>query len=348
VHTEERSESKISKTALWVAAARAVGAREPDPVVRNPDYLAERLLGDPAALGLQHPVVDALTQSYDEAMKNVEVVGNVRFMLVRTRFIDAALERAIADGATQVVILGAGFDSHAYRFQTLLAGVRVFEVDRPATLAFKRQRVGAAFGDPPANLTYAAIDFAREDLPTGLARYGHDRSRRTFFIAEGLLMYLPEEAVRSTFAFVASHAPGSSVVFDFFYAPMVAMMAALKTANVPPAAKAYVNRFLSLIQDEPWQSGLPVDGEREYLGGLGLALREVLPVGGEESIKRYLTKSDGTQLGAQALAEAMARAPAFARPPGQPGDAAASPALAERMREQQRTMRYQLAEAVVP
>src|SRR5262249_25067193 len=156
----------------------------------------------------------------------------VRMMMVRTRFIDAALERAIADGATQVVILGAGFDSHAYRFEQALAGARVFEVDRPVTQALKRQRVQAAFGDPPANLTYAAVDFAREDLPTGLARYGHDRSRRTFFIAEGLLMYLPEEAVRSTLAFVASHAPGSSVVCDYFYAPMVAMIAALKTADL--------------------------------------------------------------------------------------------------------------------
>ena len=203
------------------------------------------------------------------------------------------------------------------------------------------------FGNPPANLTFAAIDFANEDLSTGLARYGHDRSRRTFCIAEGLLMYLPQESVRSTLAFVASHAPGSNVVFDFFYAPMVAMMAALKTANVPPAAKAYVNRFLSLIEDEPWQSGLPVGGEREYLGGFGLALREVLAVGGEESIKRYLTKTDGTQLGAQALAEAAARMAAQFRPPGPTGDATAQ-AFAERIRDQQRLMAYQLADAVVP
>jgi len=347
MQTTERPEPKISKTAIWVAAARAVGARDPDPATRNPDALAERLLGDPAALALQHPVVDALTQSYDEAMKNAEVVGNVRFMTVRTRFIDAALERAIADGATQVVILGAGLDSHAYRFQELLASTRVFEVDRPATQAFKRQRVAEACGDPPANLTYAAIDFAKEDLPAGLARYGHDPSLRTFFIAEGLLMYLPEPAVRSTLAFVASHASGSSMVFDFFYAPMVEKIAMLKTAVLPPIAKAYVDRFLSMIQDEPWQSGLPVDGEREYLRDLGLTLREVLPVGGEESIKRYLTKADGTQVGGQALAEGMARMAAQLKAAGQSAPAAAPLALAERMREQQRLMAYQLADAVV-
>ena len=90
-------------------------------------------------------------------------------MTVRTRFIDEALERAIAGGATQVVILGAGFDSHAYRCQELLADVRVFEVDRPATQALKQQRVNDVLGGPPANLTYVAIDFQHEDLPDVLA-----------------------------------------------------------------------------------------------------------------------------------------------------------------------------------
>jgi methyltransferase (TIGR00027 family) len=345
-----RPTPKISKTAIWVAAARAVGAREPDPAARNPDYLAEPLLGDPAKLALEHPVVHALSQSYDEAMKNAEVVSNVRFMTVRTRFIDAALERAIGEGATQVVILGAGLDSHAYRCQELLAGARVFEVDRPATQVLKQQRVDEALGGPPANLTYAAIDFEHEDLPGGLARYSYDRSRRTFFIMEGVVMYLPAQAVRATLAFVASHPPGSSVVFDFFYTPVIDKIAQLKTLDMPAAAKAYANRFLSMIQDEPWLSGLPVDGEREYLDELGLALREVLQVGGEESVKRYLTKADGTQLGAQALAEAMARMAASLKASGRgPGESPQEQqAFAERMREQQRTMAYQLADAVVP
>ena len=113
--------AKISRTSIFVAAGRAVGAREPDPSVRNPDYLAEKLLGDPSTLDLDHPAVRALSLSYDDAMKDVEVVSNVRMMTIRTRFIDAALERAIAGGATQVVILGAGFDSHAYRCRELLA-----------------------------------------------------------------------------------------------------------------------------------------------------------------------------------------------------------------------------------
>ena len=331
----------ISKTSIYVAAGRAVGAREPDASARNPDYLAEKLLGDPAALNVDHPAVRALSLPYGEAMKDGEVIGIVRAMMVRTRFIDEALERAIAGGATQVAILGAGFDSHAYRFRELLAPVRVFEIDRPATQELKRQRVIDVLGPPPDNLTYVAIDFQHEDLLQVLTRHGYDPAQRTFFILEGVTMYLPEEAVHATLRFVAAHPPGSGIVFDFVYRAMIDMIAQIDMAKVPEPAKPFVERFLNLTRNEPWVFGLPLGGEREFLREFGLELREAFMIGGEESLKRYLTKADGTQVGAQAMAEAMARMAEHTRAAGQ---SAPSP---ERMREQQRLMAYQLAEAVV-
>ena len=337
---------RISRTSIFVAAGRAMGAREPDPSARNPDYLAEKLLGDPSTLDVDHPAVRALSLSYDDAMKDVEVVSNVRMMTIRTRFIDEALERAIAGGATQVVILGAGFDSHAYRSQQLLAHVRVFEVDRPATQELKKQRVNEVLGGPPANLTYVAIDFQHEDLPVVLTRHGYDPAQRTFFILEGVTMYLPEDAVHATLRLVAAHPPGSGIVFDFVYRAMIDMIAGIDMANIPPAQKPFVQRFLDLITDEPWVFGLPVGGEREFLAGFGLELREAFAIGGEESLKRYVTKADGTQVGAQAFAEAMARMMERARAEGQPAPQGQQ-MPSERMREQQRLMAYQLAEAVV-
>jgi methyltransferase (TIGR00027 family) len=177
--TANPSTTGISRTCIYTAAGRAIGARDPDPSVRNPDFLAEKLLGDPAAFNITHSSVRALSLSYDEAMKDLEVVSTVRMMLVRTRFIDEALERAVAEGAAHVVILGAGFDSHAYRSQQLLAKVRVFEVDRPATQAFKKQRVQEALGAAPANLTYVPIDIQHEDLGDVLRRHGHDHTQHT-------------------------------------------------------------------------------------------------------------------------------------------------------------------------
>ena len=73
------------------------------------------------------------------------MVNIVRMMIIRTRFIDAALARAIAGGATQVVILGAGFDA-TRTAAGMLEQVRVFEVDRPATQALKRERVSDVLG----------------------------------------------------------------------------------------------------------------------------------------------------------------------------------------------------------
>jgi methyltransferase (TIGR00027 family) len=323
-----------------------VGAREPDPSARNPDYLAEKLLGDPSTFDVDHPAVRALSQGYDEAMKDVEVVNIVRLMIVRTRFIDEALERAIAGGATQVVILGAGFDSHAYRCQELLAHVRVFEVDRPATQALKKQRVHEILGGPPVNLTYVAVDFQHDDLSDVLTRHGYDPGRQTFFILEGVTMYLPEEAVRGTLRFVGTHPPGSGIVFDFVYRAMIDMIAQIDMAKVPAVAKPFVERFLKMTRDEPWVFGLPVGGEREFLGEFGLDLREILTIGAEESLKRYLTKADGSQLGAEAIAEGMARMAAQAAVAAQsePEGPRMPP---ERTREQQRLMAYQLADAVV-
>ncbi len=335
----------ISKTSIYVAAGRAVGAREPDPSVRNPDYLAEQLLGDPARLNVDHPVVRAIGLDYDEAMKNPEVIGLVRSMMVRTRFIDEALERAIAGGATQLAILGAGFDSHAYRCRDLLAGVRVFEIDRPVMQAFKRQRVLDTLGKPPDNLTYVPIDFQHDDLREVLTRHGYDVAQRTFFILEGVTMYVPEEAVRATFAFVAAHPPGSSVVFDFVSRPMVDFLASGNLDSIPEAARAGYQRFINLLKDEPWVFGIPVDGERAFFAGTGLELREFFVIGGEDSLKRYATKADGTQVGAQAIAAAMERFKQLLAASGDPAQSALmSP---ERMREQQRLMSYQIAEAVV-
>jgi methyltransferase (TIGR00027 family) len=336
----------ISRTSIYVAAARAVGAREPDPSARNPDYLAEKLLGDPSKLDVDHPAVSALTLPYDDAMTDIEVISIVRMMTVRTRFIDEALARAIAGGTTQVVILGAGFDSHAYRCQELLAHVRVFEVDRPVTQALKKQRVIEVLGGPPVNLTYVAVDFEHEDLPHALTRHGYDPAQQTFFILEGVTMYLPEEAVRGTLRLVAAHPAGSGIVFDFVYRAMIDMIAQIDMAKVPAAAKPFVERFLKLTRDEPWVFGLPVGGEREFLGEFGLDLREAFTIGGEESLKRYLTRADGSQVGAQAMAAAMARMAERTSAAGQsaPEGQQMPP---ERTREQQRLMAYQLAEAVV-
>jgi len=327
-HRVEQRKVLISRTAAYVAAARAIGAREPDDDVRNPDFLAEKFLGDTAAFDLDLPVMHALRQSYDDALQDVEVAGTVRAMIVRTRFIDAALERAMAEGARQLLVLGAGFDSHAYRFKSILEGVRVFEVDRAATLSLKKQRVREIFGELPAYVTFVEIDVRQDQLGEILIRNGYDFSARTFVIMEGLTMYLPEAEILETLQLLASHPAGSSVVFDFVSDVMIAMIKSINLPILPPPARAFAERFLHLTRDEPWEFGFPLHREREFIEAFGYEVPEILNIGSMEAARRYLTRRDGSEV----AGDTMARIP---RPDS---DAA---------RAQADAMAYRMVEAVV-
>jgi methyltransferase (TIGR00027 family) len=169
-----------SRTSLLVAAVRAFGSREPDENVRNPDSVADLIGPSELALISDHPVSAGLTKDYIEASQNPAIVLFAGLMLRRTRFMDEALERAVKNGATQVVILGAGFDTRAYRFGELLKYSRVIEVDAAPTQEYKKRRVKEILRDLPTNLTYWAVDFAADDLIDGLRRAGFRRDEKTF------------------------------------------------------------------------------------------------------------------------------------------------------------------------
>lgn len=273
-----------------VAAGRAMGARGPDPAMCNPDALAEKLLG-PEELELikEHPIGAALVDT-SGAVPSYEAMATANMMLIRTKFIDEKLEHAIHDGATQFVILGAGFDTRATRFHELLKAVRVFEVDSAPTQQRKRQRVDAALGGAPPNLTYVTIDFNRDKLGDALRQAGYDPNRKTFFTWEGVCMYIPEEGVRQTLRTIAMQsAPGSSLVMDFTTKTSLEFLARFPQFGM--------GKFLD-AWGEPWVFGVPDGAEKEFFVGVGLEPREFFPAFGPESIKRYLTKPDGTILGA--------------------------------------------------
>ena len=133
---------------------------------------------------------------------------------LRTAAIDAAVRDAIAAGATQLVILGAGYDGRAWRMREL-AGVKVFEVDHPATQGEKRTRLADL---PPATgkVIFVPIDFKHQSLDTVLEGAGHDRLLPTCWIWEGVVMYLTRDVVRATLAAIAARsAPGSTLIVNY-------------------------------------------------------------------------------------------------------------------------------------
>jgi len=288
---------KPSKTSISAAARRALAARDYDPSVRNPDWVAEQFLGpnERKIMAGEQSIKD-LDRDYREAIKEQEPSTGMAH--IRTRFIDERLQHAVSGGAAQVVILGAGYDSRAYRMKELLKGVRVFEVDYGPTQEYKKRRVLEIFGCFPPNLTYVPIDFTQEKLGNVLARDGYRSDRMTFFIWEGVTQYIPEEAIRSTLRFVATEsAPGSSVVLDGKRKSFIDWVRAniASPEKVPQALRSTL-ALQKRVADfgEPWIFGFPDGREREFFKSLGLDIGELLPQDGREAKVRYLTRRDGS------------------------------------------------------
>lgn len=137
-------------------------------------------------------------------------LGGVDHLALRTRAIDAAVLEAVRDGATQLVVLGAGFDGRAHRLEGL-EGVDVLEVDHPDTQREKR-RVARDLPLRARRLRYVGVDFTRQSLAERLAEEGHDAAAKTAWIFEGVAPYLPDEALEGTLTTIAERSTRGSVV----------------------------------------------------------------------------------------------------------------------------------------
>lgn len=134
-------------------------------------------------------------------------------LAARRRYAEDELTRAIGRGATQYVVLGAGLDTYGYC--NLYPRLRVFEVDRPATQAWKRARLEAAGIATPSSLTFVPTDFEEQTLSSALQSSGFQGGEVSFFSWLGVTPYLTSEAVMATLAFIGSMPAGSGIVFDY-------------------------------------------------------------------------------------------------------------------------------------
>jgi methyltransferase (TIGR00027 family) len=182
--------------------------------------------------------------------------------VARTRFIDDVVS-ARADTASQMVILGAGFDTRAHRLAAAGA-LTTFEVDHPATQARKRA-VLERLGLPEARVTYVAVDFEHDRLDERLRAAAFDASRPTIFVWEGVTNYLSPTAVDATLATIRDlAASGSLVVFTYVHAGVID-----GTVHFDEAA-----RWLHNVEraGEPWIFGLRPDEVGEFLRVRGYTL----------------------------------------------------------------------------
>jgi methyltransferase (TIGR00027 family) len=250
-----------------VACQRAIAARDPNPETRNPDYLAEKLLDAelmalvPACRDLNRPFEEVLAEYTQRRARGFFAV------VARTKHIDQSLQVGLANGVRQVVILGSGLDSRAYRMGPDHKGVRFFEVDSPATQEDKKQRVIRLLGSLPRSVVYVPVDFETQTLEARLSEAGFQAGEPAFFVWEGVTMYLNAEAVDATLDYIGhGTAPGSSIIFDYIPTGVID-----GTSTEPPAVRA---RRLDMLKrfGEPYLFGVPDGGIGDLVRKHGLEL----------------------------------------------------------------------------
>ncbi len=195
-------EGQFSRTAHQVAVRRAAHQLLDDPKVLD-DPLALRIIGEEAAEELRSSPRER--HGFSRAFR--------AFMAARSRYAEDQIAQAVAHGVRQCVVLGAGLDTFACRNPH--PGMHVFEVDHPATQAWKREQLQAAGIAIAQSLTFVPVDFERQVLADELRQAGFRESEPVFFSWLGVTPYLSHAAFASTLSFIAKMPAGSGVVFDF-------------------------------------------------------------------------------------------------------------------------------------
>ena len=201
------------------------------------------ILDDPFAMKILREDEKDVLQFANE--RPLASIGRL-FTAARSRIAEDALSKAVERGVRQVVILGAGLDTFALR-NPHAARISIFEVDHPATQAWKRQRLAGAELAPPRWLTFVPVDFERDDLPQKLSSAGFERTSVAFFTWLGVVSYLTRDAIDAMLGYIAS-IPNSEVVFDYAEPPEtwsedVKAYAAARMAQLEKINEQWVNRF---------------------------------------------------------------------------------------------------------
>lgn len=185
-----------------------------------------RVLSDPLAMALAgmasktevsgyiDGMVERLAEFGDRGAAEAVVRDGMMCVCARSRIVEDHLAASLARGMKQLIILGAGLDSTAYRCSHITADLQMYEVDYPATQAWKHERLAAAGASIPRNLTFVPFDFERQTLAQALSAGGVHTDQMSFFTWMGVQPYLTDEAVMSTLDVIARFPSGSELALD--------------------------------------------------------------------------------------------------------------------------------------
>jgi methyltransferase (TIGR00027 family) len=187
------------------------------------------------------------------------------FTAARSRIAEDAMATAVESGFRQVVILGAGLDTFALRNPHVARQIRIYEVDHPATQAWKRESLAGVKVAVPPWLIFVPVEFEREDVGEKLVAAGFEQDSPALFTWLGVVPYLTLDAIGRTLDYVAS-IQNSEVVFDYMEPPPAFSeeMRELVTKRTEQLEK----------MNERWVSRFEPDGIRETLRSHGFSAIE--------------------------------------------------------------------------
>jgi len=250
--------NKASQTAEIMARHRAGELQFPEN---------QRICNDPYAI---HFVNEKVKKAMKKPLRSLLIRLWVNLMypgvhyavVTRVRYIDDCVKKCHANGLQQMVIIGAGYDTRAYRFDGLSDTVRVFELDHPATQSVKKEKLAEIFDPLPQHVTHIPIQLDRDRISDKLSQGGYDPSKKTLFIMEGLLMYLPPPFVDKILAFITTASgPGSWVTFDYLPPSMIdGTVTAREGKNMIKGVKKW---------GEPFRFGLKYEDAEAFLSSRG-------------------------------------------------------------------------------
>lgn len=217
----------LTSTAEGIAFHRALEMLLPPPMRVCEDRYASHFLSPPFVALLNDP--DRIKILIDRAAKEVPGVNGT--IIARVRFFDDYLNQCLVDGFQQIVLLGAGFDSRAYRFDNIHRKAKVYELDRLDIQSQKTSVLKRLFGQIPKHVSFVSVDFESENFGKKLIDAGFNQDQPAFFIWEGVTMYLCADEVDATLSFISNKCTaGSRIIFDYFPATIVE-----GTCNLPEA-----------------------------------------------------------------------------------------------------------------
>jgi methyltransferase (TIGR00027 family) len=242
-----------------IALQRMAESKLPEDIRIFFDPYAVRFI-DPAKLAWaqEHPLeVRAMVEALDR-----QTPGWNNSIRARVRYFDDVAGDAPRKGFTQMVLFGAGYDTRAYRIDAIRDHVRVFEIDRPDTQKKKTAVLEAIFGNLPDHVSFIPYEIDEGNTWADLQSAGYSKEKKTLFILEGLVMYLPMPVVEVLLREIAGHAgAGSTVLFDFI-PPSIA-------DGSSDAEGGRAIRDFTIAIGEPLRSGFAAGDVVPFLAGLG-------------------------------------------------------------------------------